>query len=247
MLGKMHKDLGSTETEKNNGDENCCAGGGTPVIGDVEENAEVTGKPEGDAPQKEDEEKEKEAQIEEETQEEQTEGSEEEKENIEELKLKIAGLEQEVNLKNNQINELINRLKRLQADFDNYRKRTQREKEEMAELAGSEFVKKLLPVLDNFERALKVEDDFKEESSFKKGIAMIYEQFYNILNEAGVEPIETVGEQFDPTKHEAVMRVESSEHDDNTVIEEIRKGYRIKGKIIRPAMVKVACKKDAEE
>ncbi|NLO88725.1 MAG: nucleotide exchange factor GrpE [Clostridia bacterium] len=253
MLGKMHEDLDSTIAEKNNGDENNCAGGETPVIGDVGESADGAGKPEGATSPKEDSKKEEDGEIdektrlEEEIQDEPVEDSDAEKENIEELKLKIAELEQEVNLKNNQINELMNRLKRLQADFDNYRKRTQREKKEMAQMAGVELVEKLLPVLDNFERALKVDDDFQGENSFKQGMAMIYEQFCNILNEAGLEPIEAVGEQFDPTKHEAVMRVESSEHDDNTVVGEIRKGYRMKGKVIRPAMVQVAYKKDAEE
>ncbi|HBT20317.1 MAG TPA: nucleotide exchange factor GrpE [Peptococcaceae bacterium] len=248
MLGDKEREMGCCESEKNNGDESCYTGGETPVIGDIEkkEDGKISGE-DNCGLCKEDEIKEDKAQEGKGAEDESVEVKSKE-EILEELKRKTRELEQEIDLKNSQINELVNRLRRLQADFDNYRKRTQKEKEEMAEHAGSELIKKLLPVLDNFERALKVEDDFiTGEGSFKEGIEMIYNQLKNILNEAGVEVIKTVGEQFDPTKHEAIARVESADHEDNTIIEEIRKGYKIKDKIIRPAMVKVASKKDAEK
>jgi len=168
----------------------------------------------------------------------------ESRERVESLEARVASLEEQVNLKNAQIEELMNRLKRLQADFDNYRRRTKKEKEEMVDHATTELVKKLLPVLDNFERAMRVDSGDTTSSSFLEGIEMIFKQLKDVLLEEGLKTIETVGEKFDPSKHEAVMRVKSDEHEDNVIIEEVRKGYTIKDKVIRPAMVKVACKSD---
>jgi len=165
-------------------------------------------------------------------------------ERVESLEALVASLEEQVNLKDAQIEELMNRLKQLQADFDNYRRRTKKEKEEMVDHATTELIKKLLPVLDNFERAMRVDSDDATSNSFLEGIEMIFKQLKEVLLKEGLKPIEVVGEQFDPSKHEAVMRVKSEEHEENVIIEEVRKGYTIKDKVIRPAMVKVACKSD---
>jgi len=131
-----------------------------------------------------------------------------------------------------------NRLARLQADFENYRRRTRQETENFYKYASEQLVCALLPVLDNFERALAAEGDSME--SFKSGVEMIYRQFLDVLTTEGLAQIPAVGEQFDPARHEAVLKAESEEHPENTVIEELRRGYCLKDKVVRPAMVKVA-------
>ncbi len=140
-----------------------------------------------------------------------------------------------------QIAELTNRLLRTQADFENYRRRVQREKEELAVYANQKLILNLLPVLDNLERALAtppVEGDEK----LRQGVELTARSFREILAKEGVEPIEAVGKPFDPKFHEAVMTVESEEHEDGTVVAEFQKGYKLGDRVIRPSMVQV-CKK----
>jgi len=134
--------------------------------------------------------------------------------------------------------ELKNRLLRLQADFDNYRKRARAEKEEHIEYANQELVKKLLPVLDNMDRACSSSEDSAE--GVKEGLEKIAKQFKEILAKEGLNPIECEGEPFDPNCHEAVLCEEDSEHPTNTVVQELQKGYMMKDKVLRPSMVKVA-------
>lgn len=134
--------------------------------------------------------------------------------------------------------EYFNRLARLQADFDNYRKRVAREREELLKYAGEQIIASLLPIMDNFERALGAKND--DPGKLAEGVEMISRQIQDILTREGLEPIPAVGEQFNPEVHEAVMREENGDQPENTVIEEFRKGYTLKGKVIRPAMVKVA-------
>lgn len=134
------------------------------------------------------------------------------------------------------------RLLRLQADYDNFRRRTRQEKEEMAKYASQQLVEKLLPVLDNFERALSAAHSAADLDSFAKGVDMIYRQLSDVLAQEGLEPIKAVGEPFDPELHQAVMRVESEEHGDNIIVEELQRGYRLKEKVLRPSMVKVNAK-----
>ncbi|MCL6636258.1 MAG: nucleotide exchange factor GrpE [Peptococcaceae bacterium] len=134
--------------------------------------------------------------------------------------------------------EYFNRLTRLQADFENFRRRTRQEKEEFARFASEQLVTALLPVLDNFERALASCGHSVED--VKNGVEMIYRQMKEVLAAEGLTVIDAVGESFDPKKHEAVMHEETGEHPDNTVLEEFRRGYCLKDKVIRPAMVKVA-------
>ena len=141
-----------------------------------------------------------------------------------------------------EIAELKDSLLRSHADFDNYRKRVQKEKEEWFQYACQGLVEKLLPVLDNFERALLSVNELNEETkNVLSGIKMIEKQFREILQKEGLEPIEAVGASFDPLIHEAVMQVPAEEGvADNQIVEEVLKGYLFKGKLLRASMVKVA-------
>lgn len=134
--------------------------------------------------------------------------------------------------------EHYSRMLRLQADFENFRRRSQKEREDFVKYAVEGLVNNLLPVLDNFERALSNQED--QGGNFKTGVEMIFRQFKEALEAEGVKAIEAVGCEFDPNCHQAVMQVASDEHEDNIVIEEFQKGYLLKEKVIRPAMVKVA-------
>ncbi|MDD2497535.1 MAG: nucleotide exchange factor GrpE [Desulfitobacteriaceae bacterium] len=136
--------------------------------------------------------------------------------------------------------DLINTLQRLQADFDNYRRRTRLEKEELIKYAAEGVVSSLLPVVDNFERALASADNGGEAKNFIQGMEMIFRQLIQVLSQEGLAPVQALGNPFDPTLHEAVMQVEKENTESNIVIEEIQKGYTLKGKLIRPSMVKVA-------
>jgi len=127
---------------------------------------------------------------------------------------------------------------RLQADFANFRRRTVQEKEELLRAANEGLVRELLPVLDNLERALAARGERLED--FRAGVEMIYRQLYGILEHEGLQPVPTVGEAFDPARHEAIEQVLSEEHPDNTVIEELQRGYYFQGKLLRAALVKVA-------
>lgn len=131
-----------------------------------------------------------------------------------------------------------NRLVRMQADFENYRKRVAKDRDDLLKYAGEQIITMLLPVLDNMERALSVRHE--DAGKVYEGFEMIDRQMREILEGEGIKAIPTVGEQFNPEIHEAVMREENSQYPENTVIEELRKGYTLKGKVIRAAMVKVA-------
>jgi len=133
--------------------------------------------------------------------------------------------------------ELNDRLLRRQADFENYRKRAERDRSDFLQYAGLEFVREILPVLDDFERALKVEST---DRTFAKGVELIYTRLFDTLKKMGLEPMNTVGKIFDPNLHQAVDRVETDRAEDQSILEEFQKGYNFKGKLLRPAMVKVA-------
>jgi molecular chaperone GrpE len=135
--------------------------------------------------------------------------------------------------------ELQDRLRRSLADFDNARKRFEQQRSDFLQFAAADLVKNLLPVLDDFERALKVE---AADQNFAKGIELIYQRFADTLKRMGLEPFDSAGKPFDPNLHQAVERVESQDHEDQTVIAEFQRGYNFKGKLLRPAMVKVAVK-----
>jgi molecular chaperone GrpE len=133
--------------------------------------------------------------------------------------------------------ELKELLLRRQAEFDNFRKRTERERSEYLQYAGMELVKDLLPVLDDFDRALKTECSSPE---YAKGVEMIYSRMYETMKKMGLEPVESVGKPFDPHMHQAVERVETADAEDGIVLAEFQRGYLFKGKMLRPSMVKVA-------
>lgn len=131
---------------------------------------------------------------------------------------------------------------RSRADFENFRKRIERERNEEHSQAGASLIREILPVLDNLERALGLE---KEGDPFREGVSLIYRQLRDCLQRAGVEPIETIGNQFDPVYHEAVITERTDKFDQNMVMEEIQRGYMLKGRVLRPALVKVAVKPEA--
>jgi len=147
-----------------------------------------------------------------------------------------------LSLKEKELEEAKDKLLRLHADFDNFRKRTQKEKEEWYQYASVGVLEKLLPVVDNFERALSSLDKQSEEvQGLLAGVKMIYRQLVETMQKEGLEPICAVGESFDPNLHEAIMQVPPEEgQKDGQVVEELRKGYRFKDKVLRPTMVKVA-------
>ncbi|HKA00276.1 MAG TPA: nucleotide exchange factor GrpE [Candidatus Solibacter sp.] len=133
--------------------------------------------------------------------------------------------------------DLQDRLLRGRAEFDNFRKRTERERSDYIQYAAMEMVKDILPVLDDFERALKVQTADRE---YAKGIELIYTRLYDSLKKMGLEPIATEGQQFDPNLHQAIERVPSKDVDDQAILGEFQRGYNFKGKLLRPAMVRVA-------
>jgi len=153
--------------------------------------------------------------------------------------------------KDNLSKEYLKHLERLQADFDNYKKRQEKKQKEFIEFANERLINNLLSVLDNLERALDSTKNEKDTKAIKEGINNTLKEFRNILNKEGVKPMQSIGHRFDPYKHEAVMRIETDKHSEDTVTEEFRKGYYIRSKVLRPAMVKVAVstkeKKDTDK
>jgi molecular chaperone GrpE len=129
---------------------------------------------------------------------------------------------------------------RVQADFDNFRRRTQKEKEDLGKYASSKLITELLPVIDNFERALQASEENPEFESFSKGVNMIFRQLESVLATEGLTAMKSVGEPFNPEYHQAIMQVESEEYEEGIVVEEVQKGYMLKDKVLRPAMVKVS-------
>lgn len=138
------------------------------------------------------------------------------------------------------LQEAAERFQRLFAEFDNYRKRTDKEKAARYDMGAKDVIEKILPVLDSFELALKNVPEGEEKTPFAEGMDKIHKQFLKVLEEAGVTPIEAVGKEFDPAFHNAVMHVEDAEAGENIVVEEFQKGYMYKDHVVRYSMVKVA-------
>ncbi|KXS41661.1 MULTISPECIES: nucleotide exchange factor GrpE [unclassified Candidatus Frackibacter] len=134
----------------------------------------------------------------------------------------------------------IDRLQRLQAEFANYKKRVQKEKERLRSNANKEFISGILPVIDNFDRALATTDSDQDLADFLDGMEMVSRQLFKALGEEGVETIPTVGEEFDPKLHEAVMKESSDEYESGVITAELQRGYLFNDQVLRPAMVKVA-------
>ena len=142
--------------------------------------------------------------------------------------------------KDEQIEELKDKLTRQMAEFDNFRKRTEKEKSAMYEIGAKDIIEKILPVVDNFERGLGAVTEEQKEDSFVSGMEMIYKQIMTTLDSVGVKAIEAVGNEFDPDFHNAVMHVEDEEVGENIVVEEFQKGYTYRDTVVRHSMVKVA-------
>lgn len=142
--------------------------------------------------------------------------------------------------KDEKIEELTDRVRRQMAEFDNFRKRTEKEKTQMFETGAKSIVEKILPVVDNFERGLAAVTEEEKGTPFVEGMEKIYKQMMTVLEEAGVKPIEAVGQEFDPNLHNAVMHVEDESVGENVVVEEFQKGYTYKDFVVRHSMVKVA-------
>ncbi len=141
--------------------------------------------------------------------------------------------------KDEQIEELNDRLKRQMAEFDNFRKRSEKEKSQMFDMGAKTIVEKILPVIDNFERGLAAVPDDKKDDPFITGMDKVYKQMLTELDAAGVKPIECVGQEFDPDFHNAVMQVENDELESGTVAQELQKGYMYKDSVVRHSMVSV--------
>ncbi|EOD00582.1 nucleotide exchange factor GrpE [Caldisalinibacter kiritimatiensis] len=138
-----------------------------------------------------------------------------------------------------ELEKLNSRYLRLQADFTNYKKRAEKEKQSIYSFAAQELISQLLSVIDNFDRALSTEEKDKNDS-FYQGVEMVYKQLIDILGKNGLEEIKALGEKFDPNLHHGVAQEESDEHEEGTIIEVFQKGYKLNDKVIRPSMVKIS-------
>ncbi|MBP2650727.1 MAG: Protein grpE [Firmicutes bacterium] len=147
-------------------------------------------------------------------------------------------LQTKIEAKTKEVEELNNRLLRLQADFDNFRRRTRQEKEELSQIVSNGVINQLLPILDNFERALAA-GATQDSGQLLTGVDMVFRQLMQILEGFGLKSIEAVGATLDPAQHEAVMRVEDPDQPDGLIVQELQKGYMAHNKVLRASMVKV--------
>ena len=154
--------------------------------------------------------------------------------------MKKFGRKNKKDKKDEKIEELTDRLTRQMAEFDNFRKRTEKEKSQMYEIGAKDIIEKILPVVDNFERGIAAVPEEEKSNPFAEGMEKIYKQLMTTLEEIGVKPIEAVGKEFDPDFHNAVMHVEDEEVGENIITEEFQKGYLYRDSVVRHSMVKVA-------
>ena len=166
--------------------------------------------------------------------------SEETEETEEPTKEKSKLFKKKKDPKDEKIEELSDKLLRQMAEFDNFRKRTEKEKSAMYEIGAKDIVEKLLPVVDNFERGFMTVTEEDKEDAFVTGMEMVYKQLMTMLETVGVKPIEAVGQEFNPDLHNAVMHVEDETVGDNIIVEEFQKGYTYRDSVVRYSMVKVA-------
>lgn len=172
--------------------------------------------------------------------EESAEESEVSEESAEEVPKKKRFFEKKKDKKDEQIEELTDKLKRQMAEFDNYRKRTEKEKSAMYEIGAKDVIEKILPVVDNFERGLQAVSEEQKSDPFVDGMDKIYKHLMTTLDGLGVKPIEAVGQEFNPDLHNAVMHIEDEDLGENIVAEEFQKGYLYRDTVVRYSMVKVA-------
>ena len=169
-----------------------------------------------------------------------TEESQDTKDTESKEKKKFFAKKEKKDKKDEKIEELTDRLTRQLAEFDNFRKRTEREKSQMYEIGAKDIIEKILPVIDNFERGLAAVPEESKEDPFVEGMEKIYKQIMTTLEGVGVKPIEAVGQEFNPDFHNAVMHVEDEEAGENIITEEFQKGYMYHDSVVRHSMVKVA-------
>lgn len=168
-----------------------------------------------------------------------TEGEEDEAEAAEKSEDKKGFFKKKKDKKDEQIEELNDKLKRQMAEFDNFRKRTEKEKAQMYDMGAKSIIEKILPVIDNFERGLAAVPEENKEDAFVTGMDKVYKQMLTELDSIGVKPIEAVGCEFNPDFHNAVMQVESEEYESGVVAQELQKGYTYKDSVVRHSMVGV--------
>jgi molecular chaperone GrpE len=160
---------------------------------------------------------------------------------LEKMESKLEEIEKNLAKKEENVQYYREQLIRMQADFENYKKREEKKKKEFIEFANKDLIYRLLSVMDNLERAASYSKNNEHEpESIREGLEGILKEFRKILEQEGVTPIKAVGEKFDPYCHEAIMQVESEKYPEDTVIEEITKGYHLKSQVIRPSVVKVS-------
>ena len=169
-----------------------------------------------------------------------TEESQDTKDTESKEKKKFFAKKEKKDKKDEKIEELTDRLTRQMAEFDNFRKRTEREKSQMYEIGAKDIIEKILPVIDNFERGLAAVPEESKEDPFVEGMEKIYKQIMTTLEGVGVKPIEAVGQEFNPDFHNAVMHVEDENLGENIIAEEFQKGYMYRDSVVRHSMVKVA-------
>ena len=169
-----------------------------------------------------------------------TEEGQKEAEDSKESGKKLFGKKNKKDKKDEKIEELTDRLTRQMAEFDNFRKRSEKEKSQMYEIGAKDIIEKILPVVDNFERGLGSVPEEEKNAPFVEGMEKIYKQLMTTLESVGVKPIEAVGQEFNPDFHNAVMHVEDEGLGENIIAEEFQKGYMYRESVVRHSMVKVA-------
>lgn len=166
---------------------------------------------------------------------------------VQDSESQVKKLEEKVKQLEAEIADYVDTLKRVQAQFENYKKRIKKEFDTFTQISTHKLVKELLPVLDNLERALSSVESTDDEGKIIEGVKLIYHQFKEVLEKEGLKTIDPAGDKFDPYLHEAIMQVESDEHEDSTVVEVFQKGYLINDRLLRPAIVKVSKEVESRE
>lgn len=159
----------------------------------------------------------------------------------------VRRLKEELEAEQAKSGDYLNRLKYLQADFENYRKRVERELVGATQRSDEKLIGNLLGVMDDLERAIETGKTTEDVDALSEGVEMVYRNLYTILEREGVTKIETVGKPFDPNVHEILARVPTEDHEEGTVLEEARKGFMFRGKVMRPSIVKIACRAEGSK
>lgn len=168
---------------------------------------------------------------------------EEQSEITEALEIGVEGLKLEVSKKEEELRKLHDKYLRICADFENYKKRNIKEQMEFAKYANEKILRELLPVIDNLDRAILHSKETRDFKGLIEGVELTYKQFLDSLGRFGVKVVQSIGEPFDPSKHQAMGQIESDKYEENIVIEELQKGYLLEDRILRPALVNISRKK----